>query len=127
MLEQDYEILGGDAAGWMADARCAEYANRADAWFSKAGAPAAKQICRGCLVQQDCLSYALSEDIREGVWGGATAEERAELVANGKLTAGLIERWGYRAMKGRIVEGDLEAEASQWADIMAGLATPWTG
>jgi WhiB family transcriptional regulator, redox-sensing transcriptional regulator len=36
---------------------------------------AAKAVCRACAVRVHCLSYAL-EAMPEGVWGGATLEER---------------------------------------------------
>ena len=29
-----------------------------------------------CAVRQDCLDYALSHNIQEGVWGGKTSDER---------------------------------------------------
>lgn len=36
----------------------------------------AKEICRSCVVQQDCRTYAI--EIREphGVWGGLSEQER---------------------------------------------------
>jgi WhiB family transcriptional regulator, redox-sensing transcriptional regulator len=41
----------------------------------------AKSICAQCVVQRDCLDYAL--DIREphGIWGGLNEHERRELLA----------------------------------------------
>ncbi|HZR47898.1 MAG TPA: WhiB family transcriptional regulator [Streptosporangiaceae bacterium] len=38
-------------------------------------AEAAKTVCRGCTVRENCLSYAL-EIMPEGIWGGTTREER---------------------------------------------------
>lgn len=37
---------------------------------------AAKQICRICPSQPDCLQWALGTAEAEGVWGGLTADER---------------------------------------------------
>ncbi|TJZ55590.1 WhiB family transcriptional regulator [Streptomyces piniterrae] len=47
---------------------------------------AAKDICGGCRLRPDCLSWALDNDERIGVWGGLTAKERGQL----KLSDG---RW----------------------------------
>lgn len=40
----------------------------------------AKEICRSCVVQQDCRAYAI--EIREphGVWGGLSEQERRVLI-----------------------------------------------
>jgi WhiB family transcriptional regulator, redox-sensing transcriptional regulator len=37
---------------------------------------AAKQVCRACPVQAQCLAWALDNDVADGVWGGTTADER---------------------------------------------------
>jgi WhiB family redox-sensing transcriptional regulator len=39
----------------------------------------AKAICRGCPFKNKCLSHALDQDIRHGIWGGTTERERARL------------------------------------------------
>jgi WhiB family transcriptional regulator, redox-sensing transcriptional regulator len=40
---------------------------------------AAKQVCRACPVQCQCLDYALHVDERLGVWGGTNGRERLAL------------------------------------------------
>lgn len=35
-----------------------------------------KTVCKGCIVKDDCLNYALANRIRLGLWGGTTPEER---------------------------------------------------
>jgi WhiB family transcriptional regulator, redox-sensing transcriptional regulator len=48
-------------------------------WFSERGqtsAPA-KEVCGRCLVQQECLEYALADPDLMGVWGGMSQRERA--------------------------------------------------
>jgi WhiB family redox-sensing transcriptional regulator len=40
---------------------------------------AAIAICRQCQVVQPCLSFALSRDETDGVWGGLTYGERMQL------------------------------------------------
>ena len=37
---------------------------------------AAKKICQQCPIMEDCLEVALEDNIKYGVWGGATPEER---------------------------------------------------
>jgi WhiB family redox-sensing transcriptional regulator len=39
----------------------------------------AKAICTGCLVQDDCLQYALESNQEAGVWGGYPEDERRRL------------------------------------------------
>jgi WhiB family transcriptional regulator, redox-sensing transcriptional regulator len=36
----------------------------------------AKQICRSCPAQIQCLAWALDNGITDGVWGGTTPDER---------------------------------------------------
>lgn len=38
---------------------------------------AARMICAGCPVQNECLDYANAEHIVEGMWGGLTKSQRA--------------------------------------------------
>lgn len=45
----------------------------------KAQIAQAKLICMTCRVQQQCLSYALETGQVDGVWGGASPEERKAL------------------------------------------------
>lgn len=40
---------------------------------------AAKEVCRPCLVREQCLEYALANGEREGVWGGLNGRERRRL------------------------------------------------
>ena len=35
----------------------------------------AKMICKGCIVKQDCLTYALHYKV-SGIWGGTSSKER---------------------------------------------------
>lgn len=39
----------------------------------------AKQICRACVVQKECLQYALQIDEPHGIWGGLNETERKAL------------------------------------------------
>ena len=48
---------------------------------------AAKVVCATCPVIQPCLAWALSTGEAYGVWGGLTAEERANLATDAELSA----------------------------------------
>ena len=43
-------------------------------------ADAAKVVCGVCSVQQTCLEFALQGREKEGVWGGATEQERRRIL-----------------------------------------------
>lgn len=36
----------------------------------------AKEVCRGCVVREECLEYAISYGERFGIWGGMSERER---------------------------------------------------
>jgi WhiB family redox-sensing transcriptional regulator len=36
----------------------------------------AKQVCARCLVREPCLTWAITANIQDGVWGGFTETER---------------------------------------------------
>jgi WhiB family redox-sensing transcriptional regulator len=62
---------------WMDDALCREVGQ--DLFFPEMGSTPnrAKEICRRCEVQIECLTYALTVPGGvDGVWGGTTAKER---------------------------------------------------
>lgn len=64
---------------WMADANCRGlnpglfYPQRGD----NAAMAAAKAVCAGCLVRDECAAAGLTE--RWGVWGGLSEQERRTL------------------------------------------------
>jgi len=39
----------------------------------------AKAICAGCMVQDECLQYALESNQEAGVWGGYPEDDRRRL------------------------------------------------
>ena len=47
---------------------------------AKRQAERAKRVCAVCPVRDQCLSWALGNDIRHGVFGGLDEEERRALV-----------------------------------------------
>jgi len=91
---------------------CAEHPARADVWFPERGelSVPAKAICRSCLVQPECLAFALDEGFRlAGIWGGTSQNQRKVLLRSGKVTGELVRRWGAHAMHGRELERDWES------------------
>jgi WhiB family redox-sensing transcriptional regulator len=43
-------------------------------------ADAAKAVCGGCPVQDECLEHAIGHREHNGVWGGATERERQRII-----------------------------------------------
>jgi WhiB family transcriptional regulator, redox-sensing transcriptional regulator len=52
-----------------------------DLFFPERGASTreAKEVCRGCVVREDCLEYALSNSEKFGIWGGLSERERRKI------------------------------------------------
>ena len=69
----------GKAEPWMQDAFCAE--TDPEAFFPDKGGStrAAKSVCGACSVQSECLTFALQNDERFGIWGGLSERERRDL------------------------------------------------
>jgi WhiB family transcriptional regulator, redox-sensing transcriptional regulator len=40
----------------------------------------ARAVCSTCVVQAQCLSWSLDNDVTHGVWGGLSEQERHELL-----------------------------------------------
>ncbi|MET9482872.1 WhiB family transcriptional regulator [Streptomyces sp. NPDC006638] len=64
---------------WQESALCAQ--TGADFFFPAPGSSTreAKQLCGACEGREACLSYALDNDERFGVWGGLSEKERQRL------------------------------------------------
>lgn len=75
------ELFSDAQEPWYEEAACASYP--AEVFFPPSDAPsaanAAKAICEGCPVREECLSFALETAQAEGVWGGMDAGERRRL------------------------------------------------
>ncbi len=52
-----------------------------DLFFPERGASTreAKEVCRGCVVQADCLEYAITNSEKFGIWGGLSERERRRI------------------------------------------------
>ena len=73
------------AANELEDQGWQDYANclgvDPDLFFPERGASTreAKEVCRGCVVREDCLEYALVNGEKFGIWGGMSERERRRL------------------------------------------------
>lgn len=61
---------------WHADAACKEHPEIT--WFPVRGekVTAAREVCDGCLVRQECLDDALDHGEKHGMWGGLSERQR---------------------------------------------------
>jgi WhiB family redox-sensing transcriptional regulator len=64
-----------------------------DLFFPERGASvkAAKEVCRGCVVQEDCLEYALEKGEKFGIWGGMSERERRRIRRQRNIARHAIE------------------------------------
>ena len=66
---------------WQDDAACLN-ADR-ELFFPSQGSrdtvEAAKEVCAGCTVREQCLEYALRTNQSDGTWGGLSAVERRSI------------------------------------------------
>jgi WhiB family redox-sensing transcriptional regulator len=78
-VQMGMDALTGDEADWHERALCAQ--TDPEAFFPEKGGSTreAKKICTGCEVRSECLSYALANDERFGIWGGLSERERRRL------------------------------------------------
>jgi WhiB family redox-sensing transcriptional regulator len=68
-----------EAHGWQDYANCLGV--DPDLFFPERGASTreAKEVCRGCVVREECLEYALVNGEKFGIWGGMSERERRRL------------------------------------------------
>ena len=68
-----------EAKGWQDFANCLGV--DPDLFFPERGASTreAKEVCRGCVVREDCLEYALGNGEKFGIWGGLSERERRRI------------------------------------------------
>lgn len=75
----DTLIDENEEAGWQSEANCLGV--DPDLFFPERGASTkeAKAVCRGCVVREDCLEYALANGEKFGIWGGLSERERRRI------------------------------------------------
>jgi WhiB family redox-sensing transcriptional regulator len=80
-LPADYEgpRLGVAAPAWQRYANCLGV--DPDLFFPERGGSTreAKEVCRGCVVREECLEYAIEAGEKFGIWGGLSERERRTL------------------------------------------------
>ena len=66
---------------WRLDALCHEPGYDLAAFYPERGQPTepARAVCARCAVRDDCRDFALTEQIKHGIWGGTTERERRRL------------------------------------------------
>ena len=72
-------LYGRQERDWQTRANCMGV--DPDLFFPERGASTreAKEVCRGCVVREDCLEYALANGEKFGIWGGLSERERRRL------------------------------------------------
>ena len=72
-------MYGPQERSWQTKANCMGV--DPDLFFPERGASTreAKEVCRGCVVREDCLEYALANGEKFGIWGGLSERERRRL------------------------------------------------
>jgi WhiB family redox-sensing transcriptional regulator len=79
---------------WKARANCMGV--DPDLFFPERGMSTreAKEVCRGCVVREDCLEYALANGEKFGIWGGLSERERRRI----RRARALVRRGGATAV-----------------------------
>ncbi|HYI62422.1 MAG TPA: WhiB family transcriptional regulator [Acidimicrobiales bacterium] len=90
----------GGPPGWQDFANCLGV--DPDLFFPERGASTreAKEVCRGCVVREDCLEYALDNGEKFGIWGGMSERERRRLRRQRALVRRAAEEQGPAAAQG---------------------------
>ena len=72
-------LSGEEEKSWQTKSNCMGV--DPDLFFPDRGASTreAKEVCRGCVVREECLEYALSNGEKFGIWGGMSERERRRL------------------------------------------------
>jgi Transcription factor WhiB len=70
----------GPNLDWQRDALCREHR---DVDFFASPPEPARAVCEQCLVQRECLAYALDEHIPDGVFGATSGPQRIVLRKRG--------------------------------------------
>ena len=68
-----------EEAGWQLEANCLGV--DPDLFFPERGASTkeGKAVCKGCVVREDCLEFALQNGEKFGIWGGLSERERRRI------------------------------------------------
>lgn len=69
-------LMGELERGWQRRANCMGV--DPELFFPERGSSTreAKEVCRGCVVREDCLDFAIANGEKFGIWGGMSERER---------------------------------------------------
>ncbi len=69
-------LIGELEPGWQLRANCMGV--DPELFFPERGSSTreAKEVCRGCVVREDCLDFAIANGEKFGIWGGMSERER---------------------------------------------------
>ena len=72
-------IFPAEDMSWQREANCLGV--HPDLFFPERGASTreAKEVCRGCVVREACLEFALNTGEKFGIWGGMSERERRRI------------------------------------------------
>lgn len=74
---------------WMEDGVCRSVGT--ELWFPDQGdgwsAKKARAICQGCPSKRPCLEFALRNNERHGIWGGASERDRRKMAGSTEVAA----------------------------------------
>ena len=77
--QQLRKLIVTEERSWQDHANCLGV--DPDLFFPERGASTreAKEVCRGCVVREDCLEYAIVNAEKFGIWGGLSERERRRI------------------------------------------------
>lgn len=80
-------LASDEAQSWRDYAACAE--TDPEIFYPEKGESnhAAKKVCAGCFVREQCLAYAVDNVETFGVWGGLSEQQRRKLRPSGHMPA----------------------------------------
>lgn len=98
---------------WMSDAACRD-SEDPELWFpigttgsSRPQIEDAKKVCNDdCPVKGECLAYALDLGISDGIWGGATEDERKAMRRNERRRKQHTGAYGSGVPRGSLMATD---------------------
>jgi WhiB family transcriptional regulator, redox-sensing transcriptional regulator len=72
-------IISAEQTAWRRQANCMGV--DPDLFFPERGSSTreAKEVCRGCVVREECLEFALENGEKFGIWGGLSERERRRI------------------------------------------------
>lgn len=84
------EVAGEPDKSWQNLANCLGV--DPDLFFAERGASTreAKEVCRGCVVRDECLEYALVNREDFGIWGGMSEKQRKRIRRQRRIGAQAI-------------------------------------